>query len=176
MSLVVDWEHQQLESILNVIDEALKPLLAVVRWDEQARDAAEYWVGVGFVACQKYVASTSAFMNVEKPKALDLGPTRDGGATVTSLVNAAANHWKHSDEWLQAANRSLRGGHPEPKNKQMDRALDILATVLSDGDWHYPLSGTLHALAGTVSFAPLLPLLVNWTEAIAKAAPSQTRA
>lgn len=171
MKIVLDWEREQLRAILKVVDKSLEPLLAVISWNEQARDSAEYWVGAGFVACQKYIAATAAVLDVEKRDALDLGPVHSGGATIASLVNAAANAWKHGDDWMEAAIRASSSGVPEPRNKQKDRALDLLDTVLDDRSWNHPLSGTLAALGGDVSFASLLPLLVEWTAVMMKRSP-----
>ncbi len=62
-------------------------------------DRGEYFVGVGFCACQRYMSSTYGPIGIEKSKALKVGPNHDGGLSLATIINVAANYWKHSDEW-----------------------------------------------------------------------------
>ncbi len=62
-------------------------------------DEGEYLSGMGFVACQRYLASTYGPPGVSKDIAMSLGPKHAGGEPVVRIINAAANYWKHVDEW-----------------------------------------------------------------------------
>ncbi|WP_137820866.1 hypothetical protein [Pseudomonas sp. D(2018)] len=61
-------------------------------------DKAEYYAGLGFVAMQRYltsIQSRSAFQG----DSLRFGASYGGGVFVVEVINAAANYWKHEDEW-----------------------------------------------------------------------------
>jgi hypothetical protein len=69
--------------------------------DSSLFDDAEYLHGIGFVAGQRYIASVCGTLNLRKKDkwdALLIGPKPNDGITYASVVNAAANYWKHSDE------------------------------------------------------------------------------
>jgi hypothetical protein len=62
-------------------------------------DRGEYIIGMGFAACQRYMTSTFGSTIVEKEIALKIGPNHKNGESVAAIINAAANYWKHCDEW-----------------------------------------------------------------------------
>jgi len=62
-------------------------------------DDAEHLHGIGFVIAQRYITSACSVLRVQKKDALALGPKVGGNFGVAAVVNAVANHWKHSDEW-----------------------------------------------------------------------------
>ena len=62
-------------------------------------DDAEYLVGMGFIGCQRYMASTYGPRGIAKHDALRVGPCHPGGETYARVLNSAANYWKHVDEW-----------------------------------------------------------------------------
>lgn len=62
-------------------------------------DRGEYLVGIGFCACQRYLSSTYGPIEIDKAKALKVGPFHEGGLSLATIINVAANYWKHSDEW-----------------------------------------------------------------------------
>ncbi|MGZ8410435.1 MAG: hypothetical protein ACXWVS_11055 [Hyphomicrobium sp.] len=62
-------------------------------------DKGEYIIGMGFAACQRYMTSTFGPMKVEKEDALKIGPNHENGESIATIINAAANYWKHCDEW-----------------------------------------------------------------------------
>jgi hypothetical protein len=64
-------------------------------------DRGEYIIGMGFAACQRYMTSTFCPIIVEKEIALRIGPNHENGESVATIINAAANYWKHCDEWRE---------------------------------------------------------------------------
>lgn len=166
-SFTIDVALDELEVILKVVDESLAALQPVTRWDECARDASNYWAGVGFVACQKFIVAVIAREGMDRRVALDAGPKFVPGVSVVSVVNAAANAWKHEDEWRENAQRALDNGLPPP-NSRMDQALDVLDRALTDGAWEYGFANTLCKLSGEIAFFPVVPLLTEWRDGLVK--------
>ncbi len=60
-------------------------------------DPMEHLAGVGMVAAQRYLASICNWLSVPKDDAMSWGPQKKGVA-VASIVNAAANYWKHVED------------------------------------------------------------------------------
>src|SRR5688572_2918575 len=58
-------------------------------------DRAEHACGLGFVACQAYLASTYSDLGITKSVALTVGPDHRWGGKAVAIINAAANFWKH---------------------------------------------------------------------------------
>ena len=54
-------------------------------------DSAEQLTGLGFVACQTYMATVYGHLNIDKPRALKAGPSHSGGQTKLQIINHAAN-------------------------------------------------------------------------------------
>jgi hypothetical protein len=69
--------------------------------DSALVDDFEYLRAIGFVTAQKYLTSACRVLGMEndKPKAFAVGPVLNADIYIAALVNAVANHWKHSDEW-----------------------------------------------------------------------------
>ena len=62
-------------------------------------DHTEYIIGFGFVACQMYTTAIISRRKIAKGEARALGPKHRTGRSMTELINAAANYWKHSPDW-----------------------------------------------------------------------------
>src|SRR5690606_16079018 len=94
---VCDYHFASLLPLLRLVDAARTALGEALALDpaefryEQGDDLA----GFGFVACQRYITNIAAELGVEKARALSAGPRTAKGLTLVSLVNAAANGWKH---------------------------------------------------------------------------------
>jgi hypothetical protein len=118
--------------------------------------AAEHATGLGFAACQVYVTATCGFLQVAKDVALKAGPTHaETGKPIVEIVNAAANHWKHSEEWPQ-------------EEKRKHRREEILASLGCLADEEYPLSNVLAKLTHSQDkpLSSLVPLLAAWRDSI----------
>lgn len=149
---ILDWELDFLRNTLDAVDASLSRAEAAGGWDEGARDMADYMAGVGSVACQKYIVAIARFLKLSKREALDRGPRVPGGRTVAAVINAAANAWKHEDEWT----------HPPTRHQQ--RTLAVLEEVLDDNAWEFTYVNTLNALSGEPRFAGVVASLVEWRE------------
>lgn len=62
-------------------------------------DKGEYYVGLGFVAMQRCLTSIQSRSGMSKSDSLKFGETFGDGGFVVEVINAAANYWKHEDEW-----------------------------------------------------------------------------
>jgi len=159
----IDYDLAVLRDIATVLDARLDAIVAHIDKCPDAdadgdglSDIAEGLFGVGFVACQQYMVATASWLSVEKSKALACGPVHTCGDTVASIVNHAANYWKHGDEW------SL--GKSE---KQQAKTQDGLEAILADIEGGYPLTVILARLVPPAEpwrFRHLLPLLVGWRD------------
>src|ERR1700693_400523 len=122
-------------------------------------ESAEYIVGLGFVACQAYLAATYGGLHVKKIEALKAGPGHRSGYTIAELVDHAANFWKHHEEWPLNPH-----GPPQARTLAARAALDI------DGN-DYALTCVLAAvvLPTRSRFHALLSHLEAWRDALASA-------
>jgi hypothetical protein len=111
--VIHDYNLELLREVLETLDNGL------VRLDRMAEQGAdpdeeglveprEHLLGVGLAACQRYLASTAAFVHLPKTEALQYGPRHRSGETLVALVNAGANFWKHADEWAMPRHTSLQ--------------------------------------------------------------------
>ena len=127
-------------------------------------DDGEYVIGMGFIACQRYLASTYGPGGISKKTALETGPRHTGGETIAQIINAAANFWKHCDEWdLHSTVFRNRAGL-KPIQLETIRVID---TVTSWED--YTCTNLLAALAapGQPRLEYLVPQLEAWRDALA---------
>ena len=120
-------------------------------------DEAEYLAGIGFVACQRYLASTYGQHNTQKDAALKLGPQHDGGEPIARVLNAAANYWKHVDEWDTSA--TITRDAEKLKGQQL-RTIRIIETVTPWCD--YTCANLLGELTTESRFTDLIPTLEAW--------------
>lgn len=162
---ILDFDLQFLRDFVRFLDAHLE------RLDEEAArvadpdgfgvyDSAEYIIGLGFVACQAYLAAIYGSLQVKKKEALKAGPGHRSGYTIAELVDHAANFWKHHEEW------SLN-----PNAPPQARTLAALAALDIDGN-EYPLTRALAALVLRTRgrFNALLSHLEAWRDALASAA------
>lgn len=122
-------------------------------------DQVEYIAGFGFVACQTYATAVVSRRKIEKGAALALGPKHRTGRTIAELVNAAANHWKHSPEWSR-----------DTPTSQAQRTIEVIQSLGVDANGSYPLANSLHAILRPLPprFANLIPFLIQWRDALTK--------
>ena len=133
-------------------------------------DRGEYIVGIGFCACQRYMSSTYGPIGIEKSKALQLGPNHEGGLSLATIINVAANYWKHIDEWsciefktndeeneLEVVMRSI-----ENLSKQQKGTVSAIETVTAWAD--YTCANILASIAPgpELKLVELIPVLKEW--------------
>jgi hypothetical protein len=158
--LKVDFDLPLLEEVLALLDRHLTRLEhhAAVVPDPDAEgilDSMEQVVGLGFAACQTYLVARSAFMVASKSDTLDLGPVHRCGRTIVAIVNAAANYWKHHDEWAVTAS----GGRA-----RTEEVIAALGVRVSEYTASNVLSELLRPLPAR--FTTLIPFLVQWSDAL----------
>ena len=120
-------------------------------------DSSEYITGFGFVACQTYATAILRWSDLNKRKALNIGPKHRNGRPIIELVNACANYWKHNAEW------SL-----DSPSTQAQKTIDIVASLGVDTSGSYPLSNALHHLLEPhpARIRNLIPFLTQWQDEV----------
>lgn len=119
-------------------------------------DRGEYFIGVGFVALQQYLAETIMFTGISKADALKLGPNHESGNTCVEIINSCANWWKHEPEsWDK--NKVSRNG---------EKTRDHVLSVSESSD--YALSNVLWSFCkgGELGFLSVIPVLEEWRNAV----------
>jgi len=111
-------------------------------------DPMEHLAGVGMVAAQRYLASICKWLSVSKDDAIKWGPQKKGVA-VASIVNAAANYWKHVEDGDSAIHKPTR---------------DILEQIGVNLDSGYCVSNTLYE-CGYKHLSELMKDLLAWRDA-----------
>lgn len=156
-----DGDLQLLSELLAILDSKLAEIssLIVASVDPESdglTDRGEYFVGVGFSAIQQYLTDTLTLTGISKSRAFDIGPIHSDGLPFVAVVNAAANWWKHSAEWVEQPTR----------NRLTLRTKEIVTTVSGTED--YPLSNVLTNLQNStdITLGALLPSLVLWRSAV----------
>ena len=160
--MILDFDLDFLRAAVALVDERLERLdgKADVSPDPDAFgvfDQAEYITGFGFVACQTYATAVVSRSKLDKQRALALGPKHRKGRSMLQLINAAANHWKHSSEWSVNA--------PAPHAKQ---TLDVISSLGVDTNGSYPLATTLYEILAPypTRFANLILFLTQWRDVL----------
>lgn len=120
-------------------------------------DRMEHLTGLGFVACQTYLASVYGSIGIPKDLALPCGPLHRPSLSVASLVNHAANLWKHQDEWALQRNTRAR-----------DRIVEAFDDLGLPALGEYPLSGCLAEICHQTEarFRSVLPFLTQWRDTL----------
>lgn len=156
-----DRELQLLSELLNILDGKVVEVSSLITKSldpesDGLTDRGEYFIGVGFSVIQQYLTDTLTLTGVSKRSAFDVGPRYSEGFTFVAVVNAAANWWKHSAEWVGL----------EATNGQALQTQHIVAETAESLD--YPLSNVLAKLLGTneITLSALLPNLVLWRSAV----------
>lgn len=102
--LFVDAELSYLEELLGSIDKILSEINSKIKYSIDPEsdglcDKAEYFVGTGFCAMQRYLVDVLQDKKIDKGIALQLGPQNKEGVAIALVLHAAGNYWKHSPEW-----------------------------------------------------------------------------
>jgi hypothetical protein len=122
-------------------------------------DEAEYLTGFGFVACQTYLTAIASQSNLKgkKREALALGPKHRTGHSMAQLVNAAANHWKHSPEWAL-----------DTPTSQAKQTLEVISSLGIGADSSYPVANMLYEILAPhpARFVHLIPFLTQWRDTL----------
>ncbi|MEH6473436.1 MAG: hypothetical protein V7752_19575 [Halopseudomonas sp.] len=118
-------------------------------------DRGEYFIGVGFVAIQQHLNESLIAIDINKKDAYSLGLTHPIGMSSISVINAAANWWKHEAEWF-------KNDHV-PKNGE--RTVEIIMGISNQHE--YALSNVLSSFSESklLSFTRnIVPHIETWTK------------
>jgi hypothetical protein len=123
-------------------------------------DRMEAVIGLGFVTCQQYINATYPQLVPNKSQAIRQPPTLPSGRSVIELINAAANFWKHRDEW------------PGPNSKDEERTRAVIDDVTSSAA-DYVMGNVLYELVRPhpLRFVSVVDLLKRWRDLLIAATP-----
>lgn len=120
-------------------------------------DQGEYFIGLGFVAIQQHFTDSLIGSSICKRESLFLGELHTSGIHAISVMNAAANWWKHEAEWSKCGEI--------PKNGV--RTFEIIMNISEQ--YEYALSNVLASFSESESLSfgeNVVPHIKKWTEAI----------
>ena len=142
--VTIDYDLEALRHLSGVLDIQIDALTAEASLlsdpdGSGVFDQMESIAGLGFVACQTYLAATYSQVRLAKNRALTFGPTHFSGISIVALLNHAANFWKHRDEW------SLQNNNITARNCMIETFDRIGCSVTSD----YLLVNCMFELSGT---------------------------
>tara|TARA_R110001606_G_scaffold399101_1_gene580713 strand:- start:3236 stop:3766 length:531 start_codon:yes stop_codon:yes gene_type:complete len=114
--VTVNTELFRLCKLLEIIDSKLYEIEACISRSVDPEsdglfDLGEYFIGVGFVAIQQHLNDSLIGIDLNKKEAYSLGPIHSSGVSSISVINAAANWWKHEAEWFKNDNIPKNGKH-----------------------------------------------------------------
>lgn len=120
-------------------------------------DQSEYYVGIGLVAAQQYLAEAATFKRIDKDKAYKLGARHRSGIPYVKAINSAANYWKHEAEWWKDLD-TLNNSNFKTRND--------VSTIADTA--HYQLSNFLFALSDNkeIKLKCLIPIITEWLKAL----------
>lgn len=160
--MVIDFDLDFLQAAVELVDIRLERLDTETEASPDPDafgifDQVEYIAGFWFVACQTYIAATASRRKLEKREALTLGPKHRTGHSMAQLINAAANHWKHSAEWSLDA-----------LTAQANQTLKVISSLGIDINGSYPVANALSEILRPhpARFANLIPFLTKWRDAL----------
>lgn len=159
---IYDEELSSLQQALRLIDGELTRLDIEIRAAGQEvpqMEQADYLAGLGFVACQRYIKSIAGLHKKSGRPWFDFGKRSASGATVVSLINAAANVWKHEAEWKL-----------ELDPMQADNEGRLWADI-EEGSGDYKFANALYVLSPQGRFVGLVDLLKAWRDEFLATSP-----
>lgn len=166
MNFVLNIEERNLEKLIVGLDTMLSEMvdesMSVSEADSFGYfDVIEHFTGLAFVAMQTYITSVYGILQIEKSKALLLGPMLRSGYSVASLVNDAANYWKHNNEWV--LDKSSQ------RQEKISNSFDLVGYPVGID---YPLSGVLTELSSPdfASFKAVFSKLMDWRSQVERLA------
>lgn len=178
---VADWDIGLLEKYLQLLDTEISETHSAIRSSRDPEtdglcDTGEYFIGQGFVAMQRYQTSVLGQFWIdkgfdfdqrsEKDRLLDMPPFCSGGEAIARIIHAAANYWKHSEEWWRIG-QDLKSESEVKSSKRLSLAETTLArleTVAPLG--LYYCSDILAALTETNEpmLTEVVPMIAAWRD------------
>ncbi|MFP4312882.1 MAG: hypothetical protein ACLFR0_01030 [Alphaproteobacteria bacterium] len=177
----VDGCFNHLQVFLRILDSELSEIDLRIKKSkdpdsEGLCDLGEYLIGYGFVAIQRYMASTYTQTNISKGDIYKHGLKLCEDLFLIEVINAGANYWKHEPEWPFVLER----GDTDPTEMtpiSIDRTgaklskfekntFDVISKLTPYAD--YTLSNLLSEIINRVSpdtplsFKAVLPFIEQW--------------
>ena len=155
MHTVLIYDLSLAKDALALLDEKLDHMVVTEDADADGTlDTLNNLYGSGFTALQTFITAVVSSSTLDKRRALELEPIHTCGVSIAGLVNAAANHWKHSSEWSKTA-----------PSRQALQTIAIFENLGIDPWGDYALANALHAMVNPhpTRFASLLPFLDQWS-------------
>jgi hypothetical protein len=121
-------------------------------------EAGEYFIGHGFIAIQRYLTTTRTALRIGASDAYSLPPNVQNGLPLAAVLNAAANYWKHVEEWVE----TLNVGKDSELRANALKTLQQIETVTPWAD--YTCANLLAALLDgkALELSSLLPEIEEW--------------
>ena len=148
---------------LELLDLELIPLNAAIASSRDPDtdglcDTAEYFIGHGFVAIQRYLTATRTALGVSPSDAFGVPPMVQVEASLATALNAGANYWKHMEEWFETLNKSAG---TELKGNALKTLQQVEALTPCED---YTCSNLLAVLLGgqALELKRLLPKIEEW--------------
>ena len=173
---IIDDDLDALIDLCSMIDERGARLLAVLRDVSEECPAHEEFddlVGLGFVACQRYLTQAAAALGLDKRQALSTGPKTETGQFVSEIINTAANAWKHEGEWdlvVQFDPQDDDGLHRivgtswTAKQAIGAKTISAVTRILPVAAWDYKFVNFLALLDPELRFSAVVNLLIAWRD------------
>ncbi len=160
-----------LRSFVELIDGEIDKVTAhiILYKNEDKCDYGEYFIGLGFVAFQRYIAPVYPYMGLGKEEALDVGSFVSKDLSLARALHVGANYWKHEPEWP-----FVNGVFVLRDFDGLDRlAQNTVKNIEKLTPWaDYTLANLLAGILGSfkfsadLSFSPLLPKVQEWTHGL----------
>jgi len=166
---ILDFDLYFMQKAFGLVDSQLKMVDKYMTEDFQTEgdsalvDDWEYLHAIGFVTAQKYLTSSCKVLGMEeeKPKAFAVGPRVNPDVCYAAVVNAVANHWKHSDEWnFDRLSKLARGTITTIEKTGVD--------VTQYGAY---VASNVFQKMDLKKFADLTAILKQWSDAVEAAFP-----
>jgi hypothetical protein len=166
---ILDFDLYFMQKAFSLVDSQLKMVDKYMTEDFQTEgdsalvDDWEYLHAIGFVTAQKYLTSSCKVLGMEeeKPKAFAVGPRFNPDVSYAAVVNAVANHWKHSDEWNFEKLSGLAKGTIRTIEK----------TGLEVPQYGAYVASNVFQKMGLKKFADLTAILKQWSDDVEAAFP-----
>lgn len=170
---IIDYDLHQLRQYFTFLDVALKPLVQRTSdsrlgdrfADYIARDSlpfeqAEYLIGSGLVAAQRYLSTARCSLAMDQTTAFATRPFWTDGITFAQALHDGANYWKHHQEWRLDLHKD------GDLKAQAERSLLRLERIPPWAD--YTCSNLLFALTQdrNLKLSNLLPNLEIWRDTL----------
>lgn len=163
-----DAELLYLQELSTMLDAKLTELsdkisVSAAPESEGSFDHAEYFIGIGFCAMQRYLIDALDGKDIKKYEGLNLGQKASSGKTFVEVINSLANWWKHSAEWQHFA----YAGEEIQRSRSEQTTID---DVLEISEYPYVFSTALTQLSPKrrLLLSDLIPFIVEWRDDLDK--------